>query len=1344
MITPETPIPRAAVPVSEPRRPRRRWVLAPLGLVLVIGVSAGLAYRHLAEGSRRETHRTLAVIAEQKRSQIEDRLAQSRIDAELYFTGHAQVARLLAEWLAGGRQDADLLARMRARVEEVSGVRGWGGVVLRDAQARSVLAVGGSGAPAQAPAPYAPPGAVGGRPEVRFVDLHRTAQGEVEFGFLAPVSTPGSPGLGSVYLSHSAARALYPLVQTWPVPTRSAETYLVRRDGALVEYLSPLRYGDGAPLTLTRPLDDPDLSAARAARGEQGILDEAHDYRGVPVLAYATPIAGTPWMMIAEIDRDEAYAAVRKTAWATVLIVGLGLLLVYLAGYARWRRERMGRELAALRARQEVEARFRAVFEQSPLGMALQDGEGRVTEVNRRFTEILGWSPVDGETLHGLADAPCAGPRPAPDAGPRARTEHRWQRPDGGQVWIEVGTAPMALGPDEGPRRLCIIEDISQRRRMELALSTSEERYRLALEATSEGLWDANVATGEIVVNDRWFTMFGYAPGEVSATFALWKTHLHPDDAPAIFRAQEDYLTGRSPSYEIEYRVITRGGEVRWHRSVGKLVARGGDGAPLRMVGTNADVTERVRTAEQIRETMRSLELATRAADIGVWSWEIKSDRLHWDQRLCAWYEVPEETRASDLLYPFWKSRVHPDDRVHAEARLLASVREQRPQDDVFRIVLPGGRIRYIHSAWVVELDAAGEPVRVLGVNRDITAQRELEQGLEAAREAAETANAAKSAFLAHISHEIRTPLNAVLGLTQLLEKTALAAEQWHMVHLIHNAGRSLLAILNDVLDLSKIEAGQLSFEQRSFDLTQVLAQIESLLGTTARAKGIGLIVAPPEDLEGALIGDPLRLEQVMANLIGNAIKFTERGRVEVRARLLDADPARVRLRFEVTDTGIGIEPAVLEGLFRPYVQADGSIARRFGGTGLGLAICKHLVELQGGVIGAESRPGEGSTFWFELTFPRDTGVGNLPEPVPEPAVSAGPRLAGRHFLVVDDSAVNRDLVRQMLGMEGAQATLAEDGRQALQFLRANPQGFDAVLMDVQMPILDGLSATRAIRADPGLKHLPVIALTAGVLDAQQAAARAAGVDEVLAKPLDLERMVVLLSARVTPRPERTAESGPRPAERDDAGEFPPIAGIDRARVAQTLGNNRALFLRLLDGFIAESAGLSEQTRRDLAAGERLRAQRRLHTLRGNAGSLGALEIMATAGRLEDALAAGANGVDGGLATLDRQLAALVEDSAPWRGGAGAVPDAGPLLPDAIAELCTDLEAQSMNAVRRFETLEAALIDRLGDGAAGALGGAIRGLRFGEALALLEQTGLPGSAARPQAPGAAGRSRASG
>jgi PAS domain S-box-containing protein len=619
----------------------------------------------------------------------------------------------------------------------------------------------------------------------------------------------------------------------------------------------------------------------------------------------------------------------------------------------------------------------------------------------------------------------------------------------------------------------------------------------------------------------------------------------------------------------------------------------------------------------------------------------------------------------------------------------------------------------------------------ILGINIDISERKRFESELQQAREAAESANAAKSEFLAHMSHEIRTPLNVVLGLAQVLNRESLTTNQRDMVERIQAAGESLLGIINDILDLSKIEAGQLRIEQRPFDLWTLLARVESLMGHAAQAKGLSLCIESAAVPRGLLVGDELRLHQVLINLVSNAIKFTHQGEVSLLVQPDEETATALRLRFTVRDSGIGIAPETLSRLFTPFSQAEAGTTRRFGGTGLGLAICKRLVALMGGEIGADSEPEQGSTFWFELPFGRAAAGEVAASPVLQhstPPVS-GPCLTGVHILVVDDSAMNRDLVERALALAGATTTMAGDGQQAVQILQNRPEAFDAVLMDVRMPVMDGLTATRLIRTKLGLTTLPIIALTAGVFAEQQEAARAAGVNEVLAKPLVLENLTNCLLRWVTPKPGPAAGPGQAAGPTHDdqpADAFPEIPGVDRIRAAQALDHKLDIFIQLLRRFAETFRDAVALTRRDLATGERETAARRIHTLRGNAGTLGALDLMASATALEQAIDRGETELDERLKACDRQIADLIEASRPWREPAEAPGpasgEAPPLEAHQLKALREDLRLHNMKALRRFKELQPALRGALGQAPTEALGRAIQDIDFERALEILNRS----------------------
>lgn len=552
----------------------------------------------------------------------------------------------------------------------------------------------------------------------------------------------------------------------------------------------------------------------------------------------------------------------------------------------------------------------------------------------------------------------------------------------------------------------------------------------------------------------------------------------------------------------------------------------------------------------------------------------------------------------------------------------------------------------FAHIAPIRQAD--GSVTHYLAVKQDITEKKRLGEELdrhrhhledlvkirtaelEEARARAESANRAKSTFLANMSHEIRTPMNAILGLTYLLQLDQVTPAQALRLTKIDNAAHHLLAIINDILDVSKIEASKLVLEEADFLLEEVIEGACALVRDSAADKGLTLVV----ELGGVppwLRGDSTRLRQALLNYVSNAVKFTERGGLTVRAQLLEESQGRLLVKFEVEDSGIGIAAEELEGLFRNFQQADATTTRKYGGTGLGLAITGHLARLMGGEAGAESQPGQGSRFWFTVRLAR--GQGEVPA-----SPSSGPKhLLTRYqkstarLLLVEDNPINREVANELLQVIGLAVDTAENGQQAIAMAEA--KAYDLILMDVQMPILDGLEATRAIRALPGWSHRPILAMSASAFTEERQACLDAGMNDFVAKPVEPQALYATLQRWLSAETEtRAPESAP------DSPAWPSIEGVDSRGGLARVAGNQDLYRSLLVNLAGHHQATLEKFQSALDSGRMAVLRGEAHSLKGVAGNLGLTTVQDQAAQLERLAQS-----DSPLSTLQENLSLLKE-----------------------------------------------------------------------------------------------------
>ncbi|MDD0840795.1 PAS domain S-box protein [Curvibacter sp. HBC61] len=1002
----------------------------------------------------------------------------------------------------------------------------------------------------------------------------------------------------------------------------------------------------------------------------------------------------------------------------------------------------------------------KAIFDNAPPIVLVSSGQ--ILQFNPAFAKLLRLAPKDleGRSVSSLFGTPerykdfMAMASQAMQASPQVHLN--WTLYRGPEDSFDVRFSGRRVQMEGHERAsIWVIEDLSEAQRAEKALRQAHQRLEIAQDAGHIGIFDLDLVGGKSVWTPQLQRIYGLDGPVERIDRALWASLMHPDDAPQALAHFDAQLANGADQYRDSWRIVRPDGEVRWILNAGRIF-RDAEGRPVRVVGVNIDIHDQKLLEQRLAEQLLFQEVLVDTIPVPLFYKGPDGRYLGFNRA----YEQAFGVRRQDLI---GKTVMELDyirevDRVQFDADSRLVIREAAAlHKDV--------RLRFADQAlhdvlyWVHGFRRSdGSPGGLIGTFVDITEQKLAQRELRRAKEMAEEATEVKSHFLANMSHEIRTPMNAIIGMAHLALRTPLSPQQRGYLSKIQQAGAHLLGVINDILDVSKIEAGRLTLENTTFQLDKVLESVADVVAHKATEKGLELICDVAPDVPASLVGDPLRLGQILINYLNNAIKFTERGDIEIVVRRVPLADGALKLRFEVRDTGIGLTEAQMERLFQSFQQADATITRRYGGTGLGLSICKSLAQLMGGEVGVQSGVGEGSVFWFtallqagsaqprllmpepdlrgrralvvddnlhaaavladllrgmsfevsvvhsgpealqHLTQAQDRGAPvevlvldwqmpdmdglevarrlpalNLAQPPlsvmvtghgrddlldgaralgiaevlvkpvnpsqmfdalmrlmgqpqarsAEPAPGGSPQdllqpLLGARLLVVEDNELNQQVAAELLTDAGFVVELASNGREALDKLRQQP--VDLVLMDMQMPVMDGLEATRAIRAQPDTRHLPVIAMTANAMDADRERCLAAGMNDHLAKPVNPDDLWLALARWLAPQATPGRQVTPLRAPPSAISLPTDIAGLDVALGLKRVMGKRSLYRSMLERFVASQSGTLESLPQALAQGDWMMAERLAHTLKGLAGNLGASGLQQACTELELAL----------------------------------------------------------------------------------------------------------------------------
>lgn len=652
-------------------------------------------------------------------------------------------------------------------------------------------------------------------------------------------------------------------------------------------------------------------------------------------------------------------------------------------------------------------------------------------------------------------------------------------------IWIILSASLIKDSHNQPLHFVFQIQDISERKQTQVALRNSEKRFELAMSVANDGIWDWDLDSDTIIFDARYYTMMGYEANELPQTREQWQQRIHPEDLPRMKLCMAQYIEGTCNHYDVEMRFLCKNNHYLWIRSRGKIASMGKNGTPLRIVGTHADISDRREATQKLYQSeMLKKNILENIPDL-MWLKDIKGIYLACNPMMERFLGVKTKNIIGKSDFDFFK----PEEAKLILKQDLETIRSEKPMIREVWLSFKGDnkKILYEMTHTTVKADD-GSLIGVLGTTHDITKRKENEEEIINAQLKAETANRSKSEFLANMSHEIRTPMNAILGFTEILQRLETDSKKSHYIDTIHTSGQSLLHLINDILDLSRIESGKMELQNHAIAIKTLATELDSLFAQKVYDKGLSFECVIDENIPDVVIIDESRLRQVLINLIGNAVKFTHQGFIKliIKSELInDPNANRVNLTFTVSDSGIGIPKEQQETIFSSFTQVKGQKETLYGGTGLGLTITLKIIELMKGKISVEGSVGIGTSF---NVFIPDIEIGSvltdssLDNFIDTESITFSPA----SILIVDDVDYNREILATYLSDWEFQLYFAENGEQA--FKKALEIHPDLILLDMKMPVMDGYEAATKLKGLQETETIPIIAVTAFALNQDEEA----------------------------------------------------------------------------------------------------------------------------------------------------------------------------------------------------------------------------------------------------------------